>query len=130
MSSANNQSLTHSCNDRVFPSVPRKIGNNTFARPLQSGCCSPDHRHAYTAGTPVGEYHSDAFEPQVLLVDAGGEWQNYAADITRTLPVGNGGRYTKEGGEIYELVLRMQKVGPRWPLIASASYLQTISHAE
>ena len=90
--------------------MPRKNGDQSFSRAEQTGCCSPDTHHAYTAGTPIGQYHSDDFAPQVLLIDAGGDWQNYAADITRTIPVGNGGRYTKEGGEIYELVLRMQKV--------------------
>lgn len=28
--------------------------------------------------------------------------------MTRTIPVGNGGKYTEKGGEIYELVLKMQ----------------------
>lgn len=103
-----------SCNDRIFPHLaqPRQNGDRSFHRPLQRGCCSSDTHHAYKAGTPIGEYHSDSFEPQVLLIDAGGEWQNYASDITRTVPVGNGGRFTKEAGEIYDLVLRMQKVCP------------------
>lgn len=41
--------------------------------------------------------------------------------MTRTIPVGNGGKYTERAGEIYELVLRMQKeteamvaVGAHW----------------
>lgn len=34
----------------------------------------------------------------------------YASDITRTIPIGNGGNYTDKAGHIYELVLRMQKV--------------------
>jgi Xaa-Pro dipeptidase len=77
--------------------------------PLGRGCCgsTPDHDHT----TPTASFHDIAFEPQVLLIDAGCEWNNYASDITRTIPVGNGGRFTKEAGEIYELVLRMQKVG-------------------
>ena len=54
--------------------------------------------------------HTGAFEPQILLIDAGCEWQGYASDVTRTIPIGNGGKYTEKGGEIYELVLRMQKV--------------------
>jgi Xaa-Pro dipeptidase len=90
--------------------MARTNGDKSFTRAPQKGCCSSDDQHAYTAGTPIGDYHSEGFEPQLLLIDAGGEWQNYAADITRTIPVGNGGKYTKEGGEIYELVLRMQKV--------------------
>jgi hypothetical protein len=50
--------------------------------------------------------------PQVLLIDAGCEWDCYASDITRTMPVGNGGKFTPEAKAIYELVLEMQKVGP------------------
>ncbi|KAF6756564.1 Creatinase/aminopeptidase [Ephemerocybe angulata] len=64
------------------------------------------------------------FEPQVLLIDAGCEWNNYAADITRTMPVGNGGKFTPEARAIYELVLEMQqksfealKPGVHWDLI-------------
>jgi Xaa-Pro dipeptidase len=49
-------------------------------------------------------------KPQVLLIDAGCEWTYYAADITRTMPVGNGGKFTPEAKAIYELVLEMQKV--------------------
>ena len=48
--------------------------------------------------------------PQVLLIDAGCEWSYYASDITRTMPVGNGGKFTAEARAIYELVLEMQKV--------------------
>lgn len=44
----------------------------------------------------------------LLLVDAGCEWSCYGADITRTYPIGNGGKFTKEGKNIYELVLAMQ----------------------
>jgi Xaa-Pro dipeptidase len=90
---------------------------------------------------PVGHDHSSdlqtqsngvdrgrRFIPQVLLLDAGCEWNNYASDskfqnsfgatrflppltlVTRTTPVGNGGRFTKEAREIYLLVLKMQEV--------------------
>ncbi|KAF5338816.1 hypothetical protein D9758_012049 [Tetrapyrgos nigripes] len=48
--------------------------------------------------------------PQVLLIDAGCEWNCYASDITRTMPVGNGGKFTPEARAIYELVLEMQKL--------------------
>ncbi|GAA5868105.1 hypothetical protein JCM8547_003346 [Rhodosporidiobolus lusitaniae] len=60
-------------------------------------------------------------EGSLLLVDAGAEWDNYAADVTRGIPIGNGGRFTKECKEIYELVLEMQlkafelvKPGTNW----------------
>ena len=39
----------------------------------------------------------------------GGEFDNYAADITRTYPIN--GRFTSEQRLIYELVLRAQKAG-------------------
>jgi hypothetical protein len=99
------------CNDRLFPStsLPRAPGDTSFAaRPLARGCCgsAPEHEHS----TPTTSFHAEAVEPQMLLIDAGCEWENYASDITRTIPIGNGGKYTKEAGEIYELVLRMQEV--------------------
>nr|XP_019009341.1 xaa-Pro dipeptidase [Kwoniella pini CBS 10737]OCF48122.1 xaa-Pro dipeptidase [Kwoniella pini CBS 10737] len=75
---------------------------------LARGCCgtfAPTHSHE----TLPTVFHSKSFSPQVLLIDAGCDWQGYASDITRTIPVGNGGRFTKEAGEIYDLVLKMQK---------------------
>ena len=32
--------------------------------------------------------------------------------VTRTMPVGNGGKFTQEARAIYELVLEMQRVRP------------------
>ncbi|CAL1701697.1 unnamed protein product [Somion occarium] len=80
-------------------------------------CCN-DKEFAWG---PVGEHdhlnhneleHNEArdLHPQVLLIDAGCEWDCYAADITRTMPVGNGGKFTPEARAIYELVLEMQKL--------------------
>jgi len=58
-------------------------------------------------------------EGDLLLIDAGGELDGYAADITRTFPVS--GRFTGAQREIYELVLAAQaaaaaavKPGNRW----------------
>ncbi len=55
----------------------------------------------------------------LLLIDAGGELDHYAADITRTFPVS--GRFSKAQKIIYELVLEAQlaalrqiKPGKRW----------------
>jgi len=42
----------------------------------------------------------------LVLVDAGAEYQGYAADITRTFPVN--GRFTKPQREIYDAVLDVQ----------------------
>lgn len=45
----------------------------------------------------------------LVLIDAGGEYGNYAADITRTFPVN--GKFSPEQKSIYELVLKAQKAG-------------------
>ncbi len=45
----------------------------------------------------------------LVLIDAAGEFENYAADITRTFPVS--GRFSAEQRAIYELVLLAQQAG-------------------
>jgi len=44
---------------------------------------------------------------ELVLIDAGAEYQGYAADITRTFPVN--GKYTVPQKEIYEVVLQAQE---------------------
>ena len=43
----------------------------------------------------------------LILIDAGAEYQGYAADITRTFPVN--GRYTPAQREVYDVVLDVQQ---------------------
>ncbi len=43
----------------------------------------------------------------LVLIDFGAEYANYAADVTRTLPVN--GRFTARQKEVYNAVLRVQK---------------------
>lgn len=45
----------------------------------------------------------------LVLIDAGGEFGNYAADVTRTFPIN--GSFSAEQKLIYDLVLRAQKAG-------------------
>lgn len=45
----------------------------------------------------------------LVLIDAGCEYQHYAADITRTFPIN--GRFSPEQKAIYELVLKAQLAG-------------------
>lgn len=45
----------------------------------------------------------------LVLIDAGGEFENYAADITRTFPVS--GHFSEPQRAIYELVLQAQQAG-------------------
>ncbi len=44
---------------------------------------------------------------ELLLIDAGGEARGYAADITRTYPVGR--RFTRRQRDVYSIVLETQK---------------------
>ena len=46
-------------------------------------------------------------EGDLLLIDAGGEFDYYTSDITRTFPVGH--LFSKEQAQIYDLVLSTQK---------------------
>jgi Xaa-Pro aminopeptidase len=46
---------------------------------------------------------------ELLLIDAGCEYDYYASDVTRTFPVG--GKFTKQQQAIYELVLDAQEAG-------------------
>ncbi|KAK9373041.1 peptidase M24, structural domain-containing protein [Lipomyces chichibuensis] len=43
---------------------------------------------------------------QLILIDAGAEWKQYASDVTRTFPID--GEWTMEARAIYDLVLDMQ----------------------
>ena len=47
----------------------------------------------------------------VVVMDAGTEYEGYAADVTRTIPVS--GKYTAEQRAIYQLVLDAQKAAER-----------------
>lgn len=46
---------------------------------------------------------------QLLLLDVGAEWDHYAADISRTIPVD--GKFTPEQAKIYDIVLEAQNAG-------------------
>ncbi|KAF9443891.1 prolidase, partial [Macrolepiota fuliginosa MF-IS2] len=92
--------LHYCCNDKELawgPVGPTDHLNN------QSLTVPPSHPHPHVS-TP----HTTEIQPQVLLIDAGCEYTNYASDITRTMPVGNSGRFTSTSGAIYDLVHAMQ----------------------
>ncbi|EGP87569.1 peptidase M24, partial [Zymoseptoria tritici IPO323] len=65
---------------------------------------------AGTAGSTLHYVHNDMplEGKDNILLDAGGEYNCYCADITRTFPITKNGRFTKESKEIYDLVLLMQ----------------------
>lgn len=84
--------LHYCCNDREFTWGPIK-----------------PHDHLNHGALAHGPAPERQLEPQLLLIDAGCEWDCYSADITRTMPVGNGGKFTEKGKQIYSLVLEMQQ---------------------
>src|SRR5690606_3730206 len=55
----------------------------------------------------------------LLLLDVGAEYANYASDLTRTLPVN--GRYTKRQREVYMAVLRVKEAATK--LLVPGTYL-------
>ncbi len=52
------------------------------------------------------ENNCELHDGDLILIDAGAEYQGYAADITRTFPVS--GKFTEPQKDLYELVLRSQ----------------------
>jgi Xaa-Pro aminopeptidase len=76
------------------------------------GCFHPAYTSIVGAGKNgcILHYISNNCELQdgdLVLIDAGAEYNNYAADLTRTFPVN--GKYSEEQKLIYELVLNSQK---------------------
>ncbi|SCU78270.1 LAME_0A03928g1_1 [Lachancea meyersii CBS 8951] len=68
-----------------------------------------------------------------VLIDAGAEWENYTADVTRCFPIN--GTFTKEHREIYEAVLDMQsqvmdkiKPGVSWESLHLLAHRILIEH--
>src|SRR5690606_18655709 len=52
------------------------------------------------------ENNSELQDGELVLIDAGAEFQGYAADITRTFPVN--GRFSEPQKSLYQLVLNAQ----------------------
>lgn len=55
-----------------------------------------------------GKNNATINSTDVILVDAGAEYEYYTSDITRTFPAN--GKFTPEAKVIYNIVLEMQKV--------------------
>lgn len=107
--------LNHTTHSAVHQAYLPIVAASTRASTLHY-CCN-DREFAWGPVKPHDHQNNNAFgarkkelDPQVLLIDAGCEWNCYASDITRTMPVGNGGKFTPEAKAIYELVLEMQSV--------------------
>lgn len=77
----------------------------------KSGATAPAYTSIVGSGPNATILHyinNDATlrDGDLLLIDAGAEYRGYAADITRTFPIG--GRFTAAQREIYDLVLEAQ----------------------
>jgi len=71
------------CREVAYPSIVAS-GNN--------GCC-----------LHYEENNSELIDGELVLIDAGAEYQQYCADITRTWPIN--GKFSTEQKKIYQLVL-------------------------
>lgn len=81
---------------------------------LRLGCRSVAYDSIVAAGQGACVLHytqnnQPLKQGDLVLIDAGGEFENYAADITRTFPIN--GQFTTEQRLIYEVVLRAQRAG-------------------
>lgn len=104
----------------------RQGSKNTAYDPI---CCS---------GTNCGTLHyvkndEDVNNKLLVLIDAGAEWKNYAADVTRTFPIN--GEWTKESRAIYDAVSDMHqhameqvKPGARWEDIHILTHKILVEH--
>ncbi len=77
----------------------------------KSGASGPAYNSIVGSGANATVLHyinNDATlaDGDLLLIDAGAEYQGYASDITRTFPVN--GRFTPAQRDIYDLVLKTQ----------------------
>lgn len=62
------------------------------------------------ANAAILHYHENDMacrSGDLILIDAGCEWQGYGSDVTRTFPVS--GNYDRRQAEIYQIVLNAQK---------------------
>jgi Xaa-Pro dipeptidase len=119
--------LHYICNHAPFVhgALPTTLDSSAF----QATAPAAAHGHEHDGPDPLALGAKGDWQPQVLLIDAGTETDCYGADITRTMPVGNGGRFTPEARDIYALVLHMQKeaekmtrAGVHWDTIQLATH--------
>jgi Xaa-Pro aminopeptidase len=78
----------------------------------RSGANAPAYNSIVGAGANATILHyvnneSELKDGDLLLIDAGAEYEGFASDITRTFPVG--GRFSQAQRDIYELVLDCQE---------------------
>ncbi|KAF7557349.1 hypothetical protein G7046_g6049 [Stylonectria norvegica] len=109
-------SISSEAHRKVAENLLRMNNEQEIEALLLSVCVARGaHAQAYPiiagAGVNASTLHYEANDQplagkQLVVIDAGCEWQCYASDITRTLPLT--GSFTKEGAAIHGIVQRMQ----------------------
>ncbi len=91
---------------------------------LHSGCMGPAYHSIVAGGENACILHyientNELKDGELLLIDAGGELDHYASDITRTFPIN--GKFSGEQKAVYDIVLAAQlaaieesKAGKQW----------------
>ncbi|KAG8790903.1 hypothetical protein FRC17_008836 [Serendipita sp. 399] len=79
---------------------------------LEGGCQRPAYVPVVASGRNALTIHHTSNnqliqDGELVLIDAGGEWNGYASDITRTFPASN--KFTPAQRELYQAVLNVQK---------------------
>ncbi|KAJ5919001.1 hypothetical protein N7466_009944 [Penicillium verhagenii] len=108
----------------------RELEGTFISTCIANGCKEQSYHPIFASGESGATLHyvsndKSLIDPitqrrkQNLLIDAGGEYQTYCADITRVIPLD--GKFTTETRRIYEIVLQMQteciavlKAGVKW----------------
>lgn len=108
----------------------RELEATFIATCLANGCREQSYHPIFASGVNGAILHYLKNEEELvdettgqrklnLLVDAGGEYRTYCADITRVFPLS--GKFSSESRQIYDIVLEMQrscftliKAGVQW----------------
>ncbi|KAJ9403920.1 hypothetical protein DTO045G8_8328 [Paecilomyces variotii] len=120
----------------------REIEGAFIATCIANGCREQSYHPIVASGTSSATLHyqkndENLIDPvtgakkSLLLLDAGGEYRTYCADITRTFPLS--GKFTPEARQIYDIVLDMQnksfeqlKEGVQWEDVHSVAHRTAI----
>ncbi|KAI9883298.1 MAG: hypothetical protein M1823_004941 [Watsoniomyces obsoletus] len=99
------RSVAHASNERELEAI-------FIEKCIANGCRDQAYHSIVASGENAATLHYQKNNEPLhgrlnLLLDAGGEYHCYAADITRTFPIN--GTFTKESREIYDIVYRMQE---------------------
>lgn len=120
----------------------REIEGAFIATCIANGCREQSYHPIVASGTSSATLHyqkndENLIDPvtgakkSILLLDAGGEYRTYCADITRTFPLS--GKFTPESRQIYDIVLDMQnksfeqlKEGVQWEDVHAVAHRTAI----